>query len=228
MNSQSREKKNTVFVILITLIACIAMILVDGVAKAEYWTKSFIKLIFFLVVPLIYAYGNKGILSEIKQKLSKDGFIRAVKIGASICIIIIGAFFLVNPLIDFSGTVDGLKSTTAKTVANYFTVATYILLINSFIEEFFFRGFIFLNLKKFTPKFFASCFSALIFAVYHVGMMVTWFNIWVLLLIIFFIALGGMIFNYLADKYTIWASWIVHMFANLAIGFIGIYLLYLK
>ena len=59
-------------------------------------------------------------------------------------------------------------------------------------------------------------------------MMVTWFNIWVLLLIIFFIALGGMIFNYLADKYTIWASWIVHMFANLAIGFIGIYLLYLK
>ena len=94
--------------------------------------------------------------------------------------------------------------------------------MNSFLEEFFFRGYGFITLKKYTSRRFAYIFSSVIFAIYHVGMLVDMFNIWTSILLLVGLIIGGCIFNYLNEANdNIYPSWFVHMFANFAINTIG-------
>ena len=77
-------------------------------------------------------------------------------------------------------------------------------------------------MKKFGYRKLAYLFSAIMFALYHVAMMIDWFSIGLYFLIIMGLMLGGLIFNYLNEKNeTIYVSWITHMFANFAINTVG-------
>ena len=94
--------------------------------------------------------------------------------------------------------------------------------MNSFLEEFFFRGFGFITLKKYLNIKFAYFFSPVLFAIYHVGMLVGMFHPAVLALLMFGLIVGGLIFNALNDKLgNIYPSWFVHMAANFGINAIG-------
>ena len=98
----------------------------------------------------------------------------------------------------------------------------YIAFLNSLLEEFFFRGFGFILLSKHAGRGFAFGFSALCFALYHLGMMNGWFSPGLLLLTVFGLFVGGCIFNYLnARCENIYPSWLVHMCANFAINTVG-------
>ena len=98
----------------------------------------------------------------------------------------------------------------------------YISFINSLLEEFFFRGFAFLSLKRLTGRGFAYVFSSLSFALYHVAMMIGWFSLPLFMLMLAGLFVGGMIFNYLNEKCeNVYTSWLVHMFANLGINTVG-------
>ena len=97
--------------------------------------------------------------------------------------------------------------------------------MNSLLEELFFRGFLFLNLKHRSRRF-AYVFSAGAFAAYHVAMMIGWFSPVLWLLVMAGLFVGGLIFNWLNEKQeSIYPSWLVHMFANFAINTIGFILL---
>jgi hypothetical protein len=53
-------------------------------------------------------------------------------------------------------------------------------------------------------------------------MMIGWFGIPVLLLTLFGLFVGGVIFNYFNEKYdNVYMSWLIHMFANFAINTVG-------
>lgn len=65
-------------------------------------------------------------------------------------------------------------------------------------------------------------FSALAFSLYHVAMMLWWFDFAVFLLALLGLAVGGIIFNVLEAKTrSIFPGWMVHMFANFAINTVG-------
>ena len=101
-------------------------------------------------------------------------------------------------------------------------MALYISFINSFLEEFFFRGFAFISLKKLTSRKFAYIFSAALFALYHAGMTAGYFHIGIFLATLAGLFVAGIIFNYLNEKSeNIYTSWLVHMFANFAINTVG-------
>ena len=94
--------------------------------------------------------------------------------------------------------------------------------MNSFLEEFFFRGFGFITLKKYTTRKVAYIFSSVLFAIYHVGMLVGMFGFGALLLLLFGLIIGGCIFNFLNElNDNVYPSWFVHMFANFAINTVG-------
>ena len=53
-------------------------------------------------------------------------------------------------------------------------------------------------------------------------MMMGWFDISLFLLTIVGLFVGGLIFNYFNEKYkNIYVTWLIHMFANFAINYIG-------
>ena len=94
------------------------------------------------------------------------------------------------------------------------------------LEEFLFRGFVFVNLKKGTNRITAYAVSSAAFSLYHVAMMIGWFNIGLFLLVLVGLGVGGIIFNYLNEKHqSVYTSWFVHMFANFAINTIGFILM---
>ena len=145
--------------------------------------------------------------------------------GTAIYAVIILGYFLTRNIIDFSNVTSSLTAGMGITAGNFIYVSLYISLMNSFLEEFFFRGYGFITLKKYTTRKFAYLFSSLIFAIYHAGMLIGMFHTGALCLLLLGLMIGGCIFNYLNElNHTIYPSWFVHMFANFAINTVGLIL----
>lgn len=215
------------YVILTVLLSTIMMCIVDGIIVPPYFVKSAIKIFMFLMIPMLYFVFYKEKSEYLKNLFipKKKDFLLALGLGAGVFIVILGAYFWLKPLIDLSTIEEALVSGTGVTADNFIVVAIYISFVNSLLEEFFFRGYAFLILKKEKSKKFAYIFSSLMFALYHVGMTNGWFSILIYLLAMLGLFLGGCIFNFLNDKCeNIYPSWLVHMCANFAINTIGLIL----
>ncbi|MEG0923488.1 MAG: CPBP family intramembrane glutamic endopeptidase [Anaerovoracaceae bacterium] len=217
------KQKNKVITILTLIIICVIfMAIVDGIIRPTYGIKSLIKIVLFLGSPIIYSFIDRDF--SIKQLLTpnKKGFLASFCLGLAVYAVILGSYFLFRGVFDFSGITESLTENIGVTGNNFVFVAIYISFANSLLEEFFFRGFAFLTLKNLVGRKRAYVFSSVVFAMYHIWMMVGWFSIMVFLLAMIGLVAGAMIFNYLNEKNNnIYSSWMVHMFANFAINTIG-------
>ena len=210
-------------IILIVVLSCLIMGFVDAVIKPEYLIKSFIKIILFSILPILYAkYSGDLNLSSLFKVKSKKEIIIAVSAGIAVFLFILGAYFIIGRFFDFSMVTSSLSENIGVNENNFVLVAIYISFVNSLLEEFFFRGFAFLKLKEVASRRFAYIFSSLTFALYHVAMMIGWFAISLFILTIAGLFVGGLIFNYFNEKYkNVYVTWLIHMFANFAINYIG-------
>ncbi len=207
---------------LLVAIACIVMAIVDAVIQPGYAVKSLIKIILFLLIPIVYGLFNKKVNIKNLVKPNKSGIVTAISLGAAVYVTILGAYFIFRNVFDFSTLTTSLSETTGVNKSNFIWVAIYISFVNSLLEEFFSRGFSFIALKKFTTRKFAYIFSSLLFALYHIAMMIGWFGIPVILLSLLGLFAGGLIFNKFDEKNeNIYLSWLTHMFANFATNTIG-------
>ena len=214
--------KKSVLMIVLIVVFCILMAVIDGVFKADYFIKSIIKLVLFLILPFLYSLYDREL--KIKEMLipDKKGIKFALLLGVLVYVIILGGYQLLKSVFDFSKITGTLTENIGVTGKNFIFVSLYISFVNSFLEEFFFRGFAFITLKRITSRKFAYLFSASVFAVYHIAMMIGWFNPALFVIVMAGLFAGGIIFNYLNEKSgTVYPSWLVHMFANFAINTIG-------
>ena len=128
-------------------------------------------------------------------------------------------FFATKNIIDYSGTVTTIMELTNGSLVKILLIDFYIIFVNAFVEEFFFRGFVYHSLKNEKMAAFASSF---LFAVYHTLLLFKMFDpiIGTAALISLFIV--GIIFIKLKEKSkNIYPSWVVHMSANLALNISG-------
>lgn len=217
------NRKN-IFITLSVFIFAILTCIVDAIIKPNYFIKIPIKIIFFFIFPMIFFIINKKDFNDFKKLFifKKDGLLKSLLLGVLIYLITLGSYFLTKNIIDYSNVTTSLTSGMGITADNFIYVSLYISLMNSFIEEFFFRGYGFITLKKYSNRKFAYVFSSVIFAVYHVGMLIGMFNNFSLLLLLIALIIAGCIFNYLNEKNNnIYSSWFVHMFTNFAINTVG-------
>lgn len=211
-------------IMLSVLLFSIAITLIDAFIHPNYFVKIPIKILFFLALPMLFFARNKEAFNDFKKLFifKKGGIFKALLLGVGVYAVIVGGYFLTRNIIDFSNVTSSLTEGMGITANNFIYVSLYISLMNSFLEEFFFRGFGFITLKTHTSRKVAYIFSSSLFAVYHIGMLVGMFDIWALLLLLFGLIAGGCIFNYLNESNdNIYPSWFVHMFANFAINTVG-------
>ena len=202
----------------------IAITLIDAFVRPNYFVKIPIKILFFLALPLLFFVKNKDVFKDFKKMFvfNKGGILKALLLGIGVYTVIVGGYFLTRNVIDYSNVTSNLTDGMGITAKNFIYVSLYISLMNSFLEEFFFRGFGFITLKKYTSRKVAYIFSSALFAIYHIGMLVGMFNFWALSLMLFGLIIGGCIFNYLNElNDNVYPSWFVHMFANFAINTVG-------
>ena len=225
MKSCRNDNKNKIILIAAISIGCLIMSFIDGYIQPVYTIKSVVKIFLFIGLPMTYSLYNKELSLKRLFIPKKGGFKKSLILGLVVYISIILAYFIFRNIFDFSAITKSLTGNIGVTKDNFIFVAIYISFINSLLEEFFFRGFAFLSLKKYTSRCFAYFFSSLSFALYHVCMISGWFSFAAFVLTILGLAIGGAIFNYLNEiANTIYPSWLVHVSANFAINTIGLIL----
>lgn len=213
-----------IYITISLLMFSVAVTLIDAFVHPPYFSKIPIKILFFLLLPLLFFVFFKDEWSSFRSlfRIKKKGIALSLAIGMGIYAVIVGGYFATRGFIDYSGVTSSLTQGMGITADNYIYVAMYISILNSFLEEFFFRGFGFITFKKCINSRLAWFYSPILFAVYHVGMMIGMFHPAVLVLILIALFIGGLIFNFLNAKFdNIYASWFSHMFANFAINTVG-------
>lgn len=194
--------------------------IVDAVIQPAYHIKSIIKMILFISIPILYNYKNNETFEFFK--FEKKNLLKSFILATGVFVLILGSYFTASEIFDFSSITRSLNDNIGVNSNNLIYVTTYIALVNSLLEEFFFRGFAFFSLKKVKSRKFSYIFSSTMFAFYHIAIMIGWFD-WLLFMIVLIVLfVGGLIFIYVNEKNkNIYSSWLVHMFANFAINLIG-------
>lgn len=216
--------KRKVFIIISITLLSLLVTYVDAVIKPNYFIKIPFKILAFILIPIFYFLVNKDEQKEFKKlfKYKRKDIKKGIMIGLPIYIMIVLGYLLTRNIFDFSNVAPNLSNTMGITKNNYFLVALYIPFLNSFQEEFFFRGYGFISLKKKTSRLFAYIFTSIMFAIYHIGMMIGSFDWYLMILLLIGLIVGGCVFNYLNEKNdNIYVSWIVHMFINFGINTVG-------
>ncbi|NMA01298.1 MAG: CPBP family intramembrane metalloprotease [Clostridia bacterium] len=211
--------------IVFSLLACILLYIIEQVLSFDYISKTVTKVILFAVIPFIYLkFAKKSSIKEIVnfKKVDFSTFKLGLFFGIFSFAVILVSYLLLGKYIDFNGIMAELQNKSKITPTNFLFVGLYITFGNSFLEEFFFRGFIFLNLYNQGHKKLAYSYSSVLFGVYHIVIFKTWFNPLLIGLALLGLITIGVILNWLNSKTSnIVNSWLVHILADSAIIIIG-------
>lgn len=200
-------------IILGICLACLVMALMETVFQPGYVIKSAVKAALFL--------GTVLYLGNLRGLLRREGLATAAALGAGIYGVILAAFLLFRSFIDLEAIAADLLGKEGIRRENFLWAALYISIVNSGLEELLFRGFGYLELRKFASESFAMVASAAAFAAYHIAILDGWFSWWMCALCMLGLFLGGLIFNFLDRRGSILPGWLAHAAANLAINTIG-------
>lgn len=222
------EDRQNAKIAVLAILSCAMLYFIEQVLQANYLWKTMAKVSLFLLVPLIFIHFVIRMpilkflnLKAIDVKNLRLGFL----FGLLSMGIVIAAFFLFQPLIDGGAILDDLIERQQITKEIFIFIAIYITFVNSLLEEFYFRGFLFLNFYEKGNPLFSYVFSALLFAVYHVAIFATWFNIGITFLALLGLFIAGLLLNWLNTKSKNFLnSWIFHIFADIGVMIIGFYL----
>jgi len=216
--------KNKCFqILLLVTLGCIIMSIIEGIIQPSYVYKSAIKLTTFLSLILTYCLFNKdySFFNVLKVHDKKDLFI-SILAGLAVYILIIASYFIAKNFINLDTIASNLAAKENISKSNFIFIALYISFINSLLEELFFRGFAFIQLKTLIKEKYAYIFSSIAFALYHIFIMSGWFTPALFILILLSLVVAGLIFDYFDRKTNIYNSWLIHMSANFAINTIGL------
>lgn len=224
---QRSKKEDTALVLLLGMVAVCLIGYIDAFSPVAYLYKAMGKAVLFVGMPLLYQKLTPDFsyapLFRLDKKSLKWGFL----LGFGVFSVIFGSYLATTRFVDLSAVTTELDDRLHIDAGNFVIVAIYIASCNSFLEEFFFRGFLFFRLKDSVNGRFAHITSSIIFSLYHVAIMLTWFDWWVFALCLLALVIGGVIFNLLDEKVeSLYPSWITHACANIALNAIGMILFF--
>lgn len=209
---------------LVIIASCLLIFIIDKVIMPSYIVKSAFKILIFIGIPAVYSIitGRKvfrGLFS------GKAGFLKPAALGIAVYVLMIITFYLVSGFIDLENIRIRLSTNLEVDRRNFIYIALYISIINSLLEEFFFRGIAFIKLREISGRSYSYILSAGSFAAYHVAILEGWADKIIVILAIILLFISGLFFNYINERNNdLKYSYLVHMFANFAINTIGLHM----
>ncbi len=213
--------------ILYAIFTIILLYFVEQVWLMPWLPKTFIKVPMFTIIPLWILKGME--LPTIRLKIDSK-HIKVLVIISLLMVVLMSLSFAIAFYFFLDLEAIRVDVTERMALPGYFLLAAsiYTIVVNAFIEEVFFRGFIFRGLSLVGSKKMGYILSALIFATYHIAIVLTWFSLTLLILVMCGLFVGGLIFAYVEDRTeSILGSWIIHavvdaVFIGLGLMVIGI------
>lgn len=213
---------------IIGVLLIVILILFEQLLQLDSFMKQGYKLVLLVIVPLVVIYRFKR-TTFTKEYHFNDLSWRDVKrplyVGVVLYVLTIIGYIIFRPIIGTDTLVTGLEERGIN-ADNIIFAGLYLSFINSFIEEFFFRGFLYQHFAM-CSKTVGYFVSSALFSIYHVLVMFAIFD--VLMGIVATLGLGlvgiGLVYINQSNK-SIVNSWIVHIFADLAVISIGVFLVF--
>ena len=216
--------KNLLIGLIPALLAITIVLITEQVFQPGYALKSAVKVLAFAGAIVLYCVLTRRRFSDVVG-LHKIKNIKVILLCMLIFFVgMAAAFLLFRGWIDLPGIRQSLMTKENLTKENCLFVFLYIIFCNSFLEECFFRGFVF---GLFSDKRVGGIVSAVLFSVYHIGIFITWFNPLIFLLCLVGLAAVGLFLQWLCEKFgSVLASFMTHAGANVAIDVIGLLLIF--
>ena len=157
-----------------------------------------------------------------------DGFGMAIASGLAIFgLIHLSYFAFAQNLIDVSKVQAMAADTGIGTTAAYFGVCAYWILVNSVLEEYVYRWFIFRKFEALVSKRAAVLLSAVAFTIHHILALQVQFDVGITVIASAGVFAGGVIWSWMYEKYrSIWPCWVSHAIVDVAIFVIGYWLIF--
>lgn len=215
--------------IIYSVLVIILLLFLEGTLNLMYVPKQVLRLILFLLVPLVYIYfiDRSNIVEEFNfGKPSKRELTIAIISAVVILVGTFGGYYVLQFMFDPTTTIEGLEEI-GVSVHNVLFWGLYLSLVNSLVEEFFFRGFIY-NAIEMRSRRLAVIISGLLFSLYH-GLL--FYSIFAWYTVIFTLAGLFIIGAFLAyiNRYGkgFINSYIIHIFANIGCVLVLLHMVYL-
>jgi len=223
------EKRNAMLALLLLVPApSIGVYLAVYGAPGAFFAKAFFMAckVWLLVLPLVWH------LMVDKQKLtlprpSGKGMGAAVATGSVIFLAIGAGYFLFGHWIDTTIVSDKAIEVGLSTPMLYILGAVYWCTINSLLEEYVWRWFVFTRCETLMPKWPAVIASGLFFTIHHVIALTVYFDWRITLLASLGVFIGGATWSWIYLTYrNIYAAYVSHVFADVVIFAIGYKLIF--
>lgn len=192
----------------------------------NYFFSSLYKLVF--LSPIIFAMWSEK--KKFKQSLTENFHFTVFKknigkltlLGIFLASLYLASFFIFKNFLDLATITERLKTLININFTNLIFIGLYIIILNSVLEEYFWRGFLFNKLKNLIKPWQAYLITSLAFSFHHVMFYYNWFNLGFFLLVTFGLTAYALIVNYVFHKYSdLFSCWYVHIFADVAQIFIA-------
>ena len=223
-----RKNRKIISAVVLSLTAVGVMSVFESAVQPSYWIKSIIKVICFSSAVIIYSFIYKEKISDLLNFKKKLPSKKLLIVMGLVYVGMIIAYLILKDQIDLSNIRENLLKKEGVTKDNFIFVFSYIIFINSFLEEAFFRGFIYNVFRREGYSLPGMIYGSLLFAFYHLGIVALWFDPLILILCIAGLAFAGAFLQVIEIREdNLIGSWFVHGCANLAINTIGTLMLFM-
>lgn len=220
------QKKQTLLLLSLIIFPPILILLSRHFLPNNYFFSSLYKLVF--LSPFVFAIWSekKSWKQALFENFSfynfKQKILPLTLLGIFLASIYLTTFFVLQNLLDISSIQEKLKTLIDINITNLIFIGLYIIIFNSLLEEYFWRGFLFAKLDKLIAPWQAYLITGIAFSFHHVMFYYNWFNFGFFLLATFGLTVYALIMNYIFKKYQdLFSCWYVHIFADIAQIFIA-------
>ncbi len=207
--------------VLLIIVPPVLIVLSRQFGEMNYFLSSIYKLVFF--VPIVYriffykSSFKKSITEGFKWNQFKRNFLPTLGLSVLFGAIFLSAFLIFKDYLDFSSMISNLDSLVGVNKSNILYIGAYVILLNSVLEEYFWRGFMFKELKGIT----GYLLTGFGFALHHVMLIYAWFSWPYILVMTLGLAGFGMVMNKIYEKYGLFSCWFIHLVQDIVMIGIG-------
>lgn len=179
--------------------------------------------VWILLLPLAWLTLVDGKKPCVSSPRSAKGIPLGVMLGVIIGSIIVGGYLLVGKQwID----ADAMRAVADRNGLDekwkYLALAGYLCVVNSLLEEYVWRWFVFHHCAALMPRVAAALLSGLLFTVHHVFALGLQFDWRITALGSAGVCLGGVTWSWLYLRFgTVWPGWVSHIIVDIAVFMVG-------
>lgn len=214
------KNKLRILLVLLILLPPFAIFLSRFFFESNYFFSSLYKLIFLFPIVFAVYFEKKRLKTALFENFSINSFKKHLRIslvlGLLLATIYLLSFFIFKSYLDLEFVKEKLSLLIDLDAKKLIFVGAYIIIINSLLEEFFWRSFLFAKFKTIAPKALAYFIPALAFSFHHVMFYYNWFTlpffITVTIGLIAYSLIMNKIFDYSKDLFS---CWLIHALVDI-------------